>query len=113
MKKRNVLMGLMTAGLILVPIGGLMAEDDTFTEDTTLIAAEEAAAEEASLIMTEDTTVQEENLCTGDGAGTMTRSRAGNGTGEGAREGAGNGDQLRKQLKDGTGENCVGTCLTE
>ena len=41
MKKRNVLMGLMTAGLILVPIGGLMAEDDAPTQDTTLIAAEE------------------------------------------------------------------------
>lgn len=96
MKKRSILMGLMTAGLMLVPIGGLMAEDDAPTQDTTLIAAEEAA-------------VQEDDLCTGDGTGTMTRSRSGNGEGEGT----GNGDQLRKQLKDVTGENCDGACLTE
>lgn len=113
MKKSNILMGLMTAGLMLVPIGGLMAEDDATAEDTTLIAAEDTVTEEASRVMTEETTVQEDALCTGDGTGTMTQSRSGKGTGEGSGNGTGSGTQLRQQLKDGTGENCDGTCLTE
>ena len=113
MKKRSVLMGLMTTGLMLVPIGGLMAEDDTTAEDTTLIAAEETATEDSALALTEDPALEEDELCTGDGSGTMTRSRAGDGTGEGTGEGTGSGNQLRQQLKDGSGENCDGSCLTE